>query len=380
MSEKRDYYEVLSIERDATPEEIKRAYRKGALKYHPDQYKGDKAEAEKKFKELAEAYEVLSDSVKRQRYDRFGHQGLRESGVHDFSNMGFSDIFSMFEEAFGGRGVGGFGGGGGQHADAGLDLETTVELTLEQVASGLDETLEFERMDLCDTCRGSGSKPGTTPQRCVTCGGYGQMQQQMQGFFGVSVRVVECPRCKGKGTIVSDPCGDCRGVGRRRKKRMLTVHIPPGVQEGQVVRVRGEGEPSRGGTNRGDLHCYVRIKEHPLLQRHGDDLVCQVPISFSLAALGGKLEVPTLAGPEEVEVPMGTSNGGVVTLKKRGLPSARGHRQGDQHVQLFIEVPKKLSGRQKELLAELRKTEEKDLTPLRLKFVEQLKEYFAAKQ
>ncbi len=373
MGRKRDYYEVLGVARNTGSDEIKRAYRKLALKYHPDNYKGDKDEAEQKFKELAEAYEVLSDPVKRQRYDRYGHEGLRGAGVHDFSSMGFGDIFSMFDEIFGGMG---FSGRRSPRRERGFDLETEVELTLEQVATGVEKTLEFERTDLCETCGGSGCKPGTDPRKCKTCGGNGQVQQQMQGFFGVSVRIVTCPTCKGKGSVVIDPCGDCRGTGRRRKKRILTVHIPPGVQDGQVVRARGEGEPSSSGTARGDLHVYVRVNPHPLLVRRGDDLYCQVPIPFSLAALGGKIEVPTLAGPEEIKVPSGAQNGDLLTLKQRGLPSPRTGRTGDEHVQVFIEVPRKLGKEQRELLGRLGEIDKVSVTPQRKGFLEKLKECF----
>ena len=373
MPQKRDYYEVLGLERNAAPEQIKRAYRRGALKYHPDNYKGDKAEAEKHFKELAEAYEVLSDPAKRQQYDRFGHEGLRGAGVHDFSSMGFGDIFSMFQDIFGGAGA----GFGEQQTQRGFDLETQVVLTLEQVASGVDQTLEFERMDFCDTCAGSGSKPGTTPKRCSTCGGYGQVQQQMQGLFGMSVRVMACPTCRGKGNIVTDPCGDCRGSGRRRKHRVLSVHIPPGVHEGQVVRVRGEGEPAQAGTGRGDLHCYIRVREHPLLVRQGDDLACQVPIAFSQAALGGRIEVPTLAGMEELDLPAGTQNGDVLTMKRRGLPNQRSGKPGDQLVQVYIEVPRKLNARQRELMEEYARIEQSEVTGQRKNFIDKLKDYFA---
>ena len=375
--EKRDYYKVLGVERDASADDIKRAYRRGALKYHPDNYKGDKGEdegeGERRFKELAEAYEVLSDQVKRNRYDKFGHEGLKGSGLHDFSSMGFGDIFSMFEEIF----TGGFGGRGAQRAsDRGYDLETRVEVTLEQVLAGSDQTLEFERMDICETCGGSGAKAGTQPLRCETCGGYGQVQQQMPGFLGVSVRIVACPKCKGRGANITDPCPSCAGTGRRHKKRILTLHVPPGVHDGQVIRLRGEGEPGRDGTTRGDLHCYVRVKEHPMLIRQGNDLVCQVPITFSVAALGGTAEVPTLDGRETVEVPGGTQNGDVVTMKRRGLPSPRGARRGDLHIQVFIDVPRKITAAQRKLLEELAATEEAHVTPHRKSFFQKLKECF----
>ncbi len=375
MSQKRDYYEVLGVERNATDEDIKRAYRKGALKHHPDNAQGDKAEAETKFKELAEAYEVLHDSDKRQRYDRYGHAGLRGSGVHDFSSMGFGDIFSMFNDIFSGMGFSGQGQGQSatQH---GYDLETEVDLTLEDIASGVERTLEFERMDLCEACSGSGAKAGTKALKCPQCGGYGQVQQQVAGFFGVSVRVTACPACKGRGSTVKDPCASCRGTGRARKHRVVKVRIPPGVQEGQVIRVTGEGEPGPNTNTRGDLHCYVRVSDHALLTRRGDDLICQVPVPFSLAALGGKVEIPTLVGPEEIEIPAGIQNAEVVTLRGRGLPNLRGSRKGDQHVQVFIEVPRKISKKQREILLALAETESVEITPQRKTFMDKLKETF----
>jgi len=374
MPQKRDYYEVLGVQRNAGVEDIKRAYRKGALKYHPDNFKGDKAEAETKFKELAEAYEVLSDPEKRRIYDRHGHAGLRGRGVHDFSSMGFGDIFSMFEDIFSGMG---FGGAARPRRDRGYDLETQVELTLEQVATGVDETLEFERMDYCDTCSGTGARAGTSPVRCETCGGYGKVQQQVPGFFGVSIRVSACPRCRGKGTIVTDPCPECDGSGRRRKKRVLAVHIPPGIRDGQVVRVRGEGEPGQGAVSRGDLHCYVRIQPHPLLVRRGDDLYCEVPVAFTQAALGGRVEVPTLAGPEEIDIPAGIQTGDIITLKRQGLPSPRNNRRGNEYVQVFVEVPRRLTRKQRELLEEYAKTEEANVSDRRKTFFDKLKDCFS---
>jgi molecular chaperone DnaJ len=372
MSEKRCYYEILSVSRSADGTEIKRAYRKLALKFHPDNYKGDKVEGEKKFKELAEAYEVLSDPQKRQRYDQYGHAGLKGSGLHDFSSMGFGDIFSMFNDIFGGMG----GTGGRSAGQRGLDLETEVELTLEQVATGMEQTLEFQRMDLCETCKGSGAKSGTTPEKCKTCGGYGQVQQQISGFFGMSVRVVACPDCHGRGSIVRDKCSGCNGSGRAHKKRTLNLSIPAGIHEGQVVRVRGEGEPAKTGKARGDLHVYTRIKAHPLLTRRNNDLLCQVPVAFTTAALGGKVSIPTLKGPEDINIPAGAQNGQVITLRKRGLPQLGGNRFGDQHVQLYIEVPKKLSKKQKELLDAYAETEKDNITPDRKSFLDTLKEYF----
>ena len=371
--QKRDhYYEVLGLDRSASADDVKRAYRRGALKYHPDNHKGGKGDGEKKFKELAEAYEVLSDPVKRERYDQFGPAGLRGTSMHDFSSMGVGDIFSMF--GFGDI----FGGGfGGQTTDRGYDLEASLEITLEQVATGTERTLEFDRMDICDPCQGSGSKPGTTPDKCSACGGYGELRQQTPGFFGgMSVRITVCPQCHGRGTIVTDPCQACQGSGRARKKRVLSVTIPPGIHDGAVRRLRGEGEPGRSGTSRGDLHCYIRVLEHPMLARRGDDLVCTVPIAFSVAALGGLIEVPTLAGAEELDVPAGTQNLDVITLKRRGLPSARSGRPGDQHVQVYVEVPRKLTREQRELLEKFARTEETNVTPQRKSFFEKLRDYF----
>jgi molecular chaperone DnaJ len=369
--DKRDYYEVLGLPREATPEDIKRAYRRGALKHHPDNAQGDKGEAEKRFKELAEAYEVLSDPPKRARYDRFGHEGLRGAGMHDFSSMGMGDIFSMFEDIFGG------GMGGGGHVDRGLDLETEIELSLVQVATGLDHTLEFERADYCDTCGGTGAKAGSKPLRCSDCGGYGKVQQQVQSFFGVSVRVIECPTCHGRGQTIKDRCPACRGTGRARKKRMLTVHIPAGVHDGQLVRVRGEGEPAPGGTSRGDLHVYVRVQPHPLLSRRGDDLLCQVPVSFAQAAMGARVPVPCLTGMEEIDIPPGTQNADVLRMKDRGLPDHRTGRRGHQYVQVVVEVPRKLSRKQKELLEAFAAAEEPDAPSERKSFLQKLKDCFS---
>jgi molecular chaperone DnaJ len=378
MPEKECYYETLSISKSAGADDIKRAYRKLALKYHPDNYKGDKSEGEAQFKKLAEAYEVLSDNEKRQLYDRYGHAGLRGSGMHDFSSMGFGDIFSMFNDIFSGGGFGGFSTRGGR-GSRGLDLETTVELTLEEVSTDTERTLEFERMDFCETCDGSGSKPGTEPKKCITCGGYGQVQQQISGVFGMSVRVIPCPDCGGKGQTITDPCKGCNGSGRTRKHRTLSVQIPKGISDGQVVRVRNEGEPgdySKSGSSRGDLHVYVTVKQHPLLGRRGNDLIAQVPVTFTTAALGGKIMVPTLTGPEEISVPTGSQHGDVVTLRRRGLPHIGSSIVGDEHVQILIEVPKKLSKKQRELLQVYGETEGDHVTPQRKSFLQTLKDHF----
>lgn len=370
VAEKRDYYEVLGVSREAGVDEIKKAYRQAALKYHPDRNQND-PEAETRFKEAAEAYEVLSDPQRRQRYDRHGHEGVRGAGVHDFSGMNVQDIFSMFDDIFGG------GVFGGRRGRGGVDLEMAVELTLEQVAAGVEKTIEFERQDFCDACSGSGSEPGSKRRNCPTCGGYGQVEQStgLGAFFG---RVVTaCPSCKGKGTLIVSPCKRCRGTGRQPKHRVLSVKIPAGISDGQGIRVGGEGEPSDNGSSRGDLHVYVRVKPHPFLERNGQDLVCRVPISFSQAALGAKVEVPSLAGRVEITIPAGTQHGQMFRLAGRGLPSLRSRNCGDEIVQVWIEVPRKLSGRQAELLREYAKTEDVNVMPESKGFFEKLAEFFS---
>lgn len=375
---KRDYYEVLGVVKGCDAEEIKRAYRKLAMKYHPDRNDGNgKVEAEIKFKECAEAYEILSDPAKRQRYDQFGHQGVAGMGQHDFSHMDVGDIFSMFDEIFGGLGGFSRGGGGasrGQTARApsrGFDLETQVELTLAEVATGAEKTIEFERQDNCETCKGTGAKPGTSPTVCVQCGGQGRVAQQ--GFGGMFRMVTTCPNCRGRGTIVRDHCPSCGGSGRQLKKRVVTVKIPAGVHEGQAVRIVGEGEAGDASAPAGDLHCYISVRPHPVFTRHNNDLVCQVPISFTQAALGGKIDVPTLKGKEDFDIPPGTQHGEVFKLKGKGLPDIRSYRNGDEVVQILIEVPKKLSEKQKQLLREFAVTEDDKSLPQRRGFLDKIK-------
>ena len=375
---KRDYYEVLGITRTASGDEIKRAYRRLAMKYHPDRNNGEgREEAEAKFKECSEAYEVLSDESKRRRYDQYGHAGVQ--GAHDFSHMDVGDIFSMFDDIFGGLGGFSRGGGGGMggraRAARGFDLETQVELTLQEVSTGTEKTIEFEKQDVCDTCKGSGAKPGTSPIVCVQCGGSGRIAQQ--GFGGMFRMVTTCPNCRGRGSVVRDHCGSCGGTGRQMRKRVVTVKIPAGVHEGQAVRISGEGEPGEAGAPPGDLHCYIAIKPHPVFSRHNNDLVCQVPISFTQAALGGVIEVPTLKGEEKLEIPSGTQHGEVFKLKGKGLPDIRSYRHGDQIVQILVEIPKRLSERQKQLLREFATTEDQDVMPQRKSFMEKLKDVFA---
>ena len=374
---KRDYYEILGVARSASGEEIKRSYRRLAMKYHPDRNNGDaRAEAELKFKECAEAYEVLSDDAKRQRYDQYGHAGVQ--GSHDFSHMDVTDIFSMFDDIFGGLGGGRAQGGGGRAARAqrGFDLETQVELSLAEVATGAEKTIEFERQDICDTCKGSGAKPGSSPIVCVQCGGNGRVAQQ--GFGGMFRMVTTCPNCRGRGTVVREHCVSCSGTGRQLRKQTVTVKIPAGVHEGQAVRITGQGEPGEPGAPAGDLHCYIAVKPHPIFSRHNNDLVCQFPISFTQAALGATIEVPTLKGKEEMEIPAGTQHGEVFKLRGKGLPDVRSHKPGDELVQVLIEVPKRLTEKQRQLLHEYAATEDGATMPQRRSFLDKLKDVFKA--
>jgi molecular chaperone DnaJ len=366
---KRDYYEVLGVSRTASGDEIKRSYRRLAMKYHPDRADGNKAEAEVQFKECAEAYEVLSDDDKRRRYDQFGHEGVR--GQHDFSHMDVGDIFSMFDDIFGGGGARG-GRRGGSRPQRGCDLEMQGQLTLSEVGAGCEKTIEVEKQDTCDTCKGSGAKPGSSPIVCVQCGGQGRIAQQ--GFGGMFRMVTACPNCRGRGTVIRDQCPSCAGTGRQMKRKVLSIKIPAGVHEGQAVRVPGEGEAGENGAPPGDLHCYIALRPHPMFTRHGNDLVCQIPVSFTLAALGGKIEVPTLRATTELEVPPGSQHGEVFKLKGKGLPDLRSQKPGDELVQIIIEIPRKLTEKQKTLLREFAILEDGAAMPQRKGFVDKLKQ------
>ncbi len=377
VADKQDYYEVLGVSRDAGADEIRRAYKTAALKYHPDRNKED-PDAEQKFKAVAEAYEVLSDPQKRQRYDRFGHRGLDGTGMHDFSNMGAEDIFSMFDDIFGG---GLFGGRRGRGMRRGVDLRAEVEISLSDVLKGVSHTLEFDRMDFCDACSGGGAEPGSRKQPCRTCGGYGQVEQAGGGFGILFGRVVTtCPDCRGRGTIITTPCKACSGKGLKPRHRVLTVQIPAGIHDGQAVRLQGEGEPGGEGAPRGDLHCQVRIKPHPFFERHGNDLICRFPISFTQAALGAALDVPTLDGRIEVDIPQGTQYGHVIQLAGQGLPDLRTGRRGSELVELHVETPRKLTKKQEQLLREFADTEDHSVMPESKGFFERLKEYLVGEE
>ncbi|MCE2924300.1 MAG: molecular chaperone DnaJ [Phycisphaeraceae bacterium] len=368
---KRDYYEVLGIEKAADAEEIKRAYRRLAMKYHPDRNPGD-ADAEAKFKEAAEAYEVLSDESKKQRYDQFGHEGLRSQGgpaTHDFSRMNAEDIFSMFNDIFGGGG--GRAGGRGQRARGparGYDLETEVVLTLEEAFTGAEKDVEFTRLDTCQKCTGTGAKPGSKPVTCTTCKGQGRVIQT--GLGGMFRMEAPCPTCGGRGKVVKDFCDACRGKGRVPTSRKLAVHIPPGIADGQAVRVRGEGEPPAmeespsGEGVRGDLHVVVRVRRNEIFQRDGDHLILEMPISFTKAALGADLDVPTIDGKRAtLKLPKGTQFGTIFRLAGQGMPSVRSGQRGDMLVVAKVEIPKKLSPAQEKLLRDFAVSENETVMP-----------------
>lgn len=375
----RDYYEILGVEKSADAEEIKRSYRRLAMKHHPDRNPGD-AEAEKAFKEAAAAYEVLGDEQKRKIYDQYGHEGLRGAGAagHDFNRMNVEDIFSMFGDLFGG--MGGMGGRGRAGQSRGYDLEYEVAVSLEDVLKGCERDIEFNRADVCDTCRGSGAKPGSKPVKCGSCGGQGKVQQV--GLGGMFRMVTACPHCQGRGQMVKDHCESCRGKGRVSKHRKLSMKIPAGIADGQAVRIQGEGEPPppeaspAGEGPRGDLHVVVRVESHEVFERQGDHLVMQMPISFTQAALGASVQVPTLEGNTALEIPRGTAHGTLIKLSGKGLPSLRSGRRGDLGVVVGIEVPKKLSKKQEDLLREFAGTEEKSVMPERDGFWKKVKDAF----
>ncbi|MBC8523125.1 molecular chaperone DnaJ [PVC group bacterium] len=360
MTVTRDYYEILSVTRSADCEEIKRAYRRLAMKYHPDRNPGD-AEAERNFKEAAEAYEVLSDSSKRQTYDQFGHEGLRGRGHagHDFHNMNVEDIFSMFNDILGGRG-GGFGGGR-QRQHRGYDLETEVQISFQEVLTGTECDVEFDRVDVCKTCSGSGSKPGTNPQTCATCDGQGKVAQA--GLGGMFRMVSACPACRGRGSVITEKCEDCLGQGRTPVHRKLRVQIPAGIHDGQAVRVGGEGEPPapnispEGSGPHGDLHVLVRVAIDDRFEREGDHLIRIVPVAFTQLALGATITVESLECEHELDIPSGTQTNEIFRINAAGLPSLRTGKRGDLVVIVRLVVPVKLSDEQRTLLKEYAETE-----------------------
>lgn len=355
----KDYYELLGVDRNATEEDIKKAFRKQAIKYHPDKNPGDKA-AEEKFKEINEAYQVLSDPQKKAQYDQFGttdfsNQGGGGFGGFDFSGQGgfggFSDIFGdIFGDVF--------GGGGRRQQNGpqrGADLEYNLDLSFEEAAFGVKKDVEVFRNESCDTCKGTGAKPGTSPKTCSKCHGTGQVKVQRNTAFGSFVSVITCDKCHGEGRVIETPCSTCGGRGKVKKKKIISLNIPAGVDNGNTIPLRGEGEPGAKGGPSGDLYVNIRVKPHKIFKRQNNDISCEVSISFIKAALGGEVDIPTLEGNQKEKVSEGTQPGTVVKLKGKGIPKLRGGGRGDLFVKLNVEIPKKLNDTQRELLHSLAK-------------------------
>jgi molecular chaperone DnaJ len=376
---KRDYYETLGVNRDATDDEIKKAYRKLAMKYHPDR-NPDSKDSEEKFKEAKEAYEVLSDAQKRAAYDAYGHAGVDPSaaagagaGAQGFGS--FADAFGdIFGEIFGGAG----GGGGRQRSNVyrGADLRYNLEISLEEAARGTETRIRIPTMEECETCHGSGAKPGTQPKTCPTCNGQGQVRMQ-QGFFSIQQT---CPKCHGSGKVVETPCGTCSGVGRIKRQKTLSVKIPAGVDEGDRIRLAGEGEAGVNGGPSGDLYVVIHIREHAVFQRDHNDLHCEMPISFTTAALGGEIEIPTLDGAAKIKIPAETQSGKVFRLRGKGIKGVRSNTHGDLMCHVVVETPVSLTARQKELLEELEAINIRDGSrhnPRAKSWLDKVKEFFA---
>lgn len=366
---KRDYYEILGVAKGAAEQDIKKAYRRIAMKNHPDRNPGDK-EAEERFKEATEAYEILADSEKRAAYDQYGHAGVDPnsgfSGGGDFG--GFGDIFSdVFGDIFGGRG----GRRGGPQR--GSDLRYDLQLSLEEAVKGITTNLKIPTQIKCDSCNGSGAKKGTSPQTCGTCDGVGQVRMS-QGFFQVQQT---CPRCRGKGSIITDPCGKCYGSGRVEEQKNLSVKIPKGVDSGDRIRLTGEGEAGPGGGPAGDLYVQVLVKEHPIFQRDGSNLYCEMPITFTDAALGGELEVPTLEGRVNLKIPPETQTGKLFRLRGKGVITVRNSNRGDLMCRVVVETPVKLNSKQKELLQQFQESfESSKNSPRKTSWFDGVKEFF----
>ena len=359
MSQKRDYYEVLGVERGASQDEIKRAYRRMALKHHPDRNEGN-PEAEERFKEAAEAYDVLSDAQKRQQYDQFGHAAFGPTGAPGTRFTNIEDIFEAFGDIFGGGGIFGdlFAGGGRRRRGGprpGRDLRIILDLSLGEIDQGVERVVELKRMDQCERCSGNGCEPGTGIATCPTCGGRGQVHRS-QGFFTMAA---PCQACGGRGQSPESRCRTCSGQGRVPHKSEIKIQIPAGIEEGVRLRVAGQGDQGDAGAPRGDLYCMIREREHRIFQRSGADLITEIPLSFAQMALGAAVEVPTLRGRAEMKIPAGTQSGKVFRVRGEGMPYMDSRGRGDQLVRVFIEVPTKLTDRQREILTEFGEIEEK---------------------
>ena len=369
MSDKRDYYEVLGVERSATKKQVDAAYRKVAIKYHPDSNQGDES-ATDKFKEAAEAYEVLGDEDKRHRYDQFGHAGLEGGGGPQFGDLG--DIFAMFGDLFNGGGGGGGGGRGRSRQRRGGDVRCQVTLDLEEAARGVEKTVEFKRNQRCKSCSGSGAATKDAKETCRRCGGRGQVVQSA-GILRVQTT---CPGCQGTGSIISKPCLSCRGSGATAETVTETIHVPAGVDDGTRVRVPGFGEESIDGGPRGDCYLFIEVRPHSLFEREGKHLLLNLPITYSQAALGATIEVPTLDGPKTLELPAGTQSGEVFRVRGQGVVDPHGGGPGDLHVRTYIETPKTLSTEQEDVLRQLAELENAAVTPERRGFLDKLRNYF----
>jgi molecular chaperone DnaJ len=367
----RDYYEVLGVQRNASPDDIKSAFRQLARKYHPDVNK--EPDAEERFKEINEAYAVLSDTDKRAAYDRFGHAGVNGAaggGAPDFTNVDFTDIF---EEFFG------FGGGSNRRRSRneprrGTDLNLSVTLSFEESVFGIDKDIEFTRDEVCSRCRGTGAEPGTSPVRCQTCEGRGEVRQVRQTFLGSMVQVTTCPTCNGRGEVINSPCTTCHGRGLERKTIHKTVSIPGGVDTGTQIRLAGEGQPGGFGGPNGNLFLEIQVKPHKFFRRKGTDILLDLSINMAQAALGADIEVPTLEGPVKLNVPAGTQPGRIFTVKGKGVPNLRSSGRGDELVMINIEVPTRLTPDQRKLFEQLAQTMGSEVRPQERSFFDKLKE------
>lgn len=372
---KRDYYEVLEVSKDASADEIKRAFRKKAMQYHPDKNPGDK-EAEEKFKEINEAYEILSDSQKKDRYDRFGHAGVDPNQGFGGAGGGFGGFEDIFSDIFGSFG-GGFSSQRRRNGPRkGADIQKRVTLTFEEAAFGVTQEIKFQRNEDCPDCGGSGAAEGTERITCPTCNGTGEVRKATNTPFGQFMNVTTCSRCGGQGTIVETPCENCKGTGKVRKNVTINVDIPAGVDTDSIITLRGQGEPGKMGGPNGDLHIIISVQPHKMFKRNGYDLMLEIPISFPQAALGADIIVPSLSEKISYKVPAGTQSGTVFRLKGKGIKQTNGSRYGDLYVKVMIEIPKKLNGEQRRLLQQLEDSFKSDEHEQRKSFLDSVKEMF----